>query len=148
MPVTLSQYQKLSVLAHTIKSLLHRLSACPQQPSVGSHYIGKSVSCVRARSVPRFDETSKDDNYQPGFHTQSYLGTHEPGLAHPNVTRGYQKWSSHRGCHEASNRHAPALLPKHRELGISQQPIVDRGPVRPYPQVCLPKCRTSQLMQV
>ena len=68
----------------------HRLSACPEQPSVGGHYLGESVLCV-STSVPRYDETSDDDNYQPGFHPQSYFGTHEPSLAHPDVTRGRQE---------------------------------------------------------
>ncbi len=49
----------------------HRLSACPEQPSVGGHYIGEGVPRVSARSVPGYDETSDDDNYQPGFHAQS-----------------------------------------------------------------------------
>ncbi len=31
----------------------HRLSACPEQPSVGGHYIGESVPCASARSAPR-----------------------------------------------------------------------------------------------
>ncbi len=48
----------------------HRLSACPEQPSVASHYMSKNVLRVSARSVPCYDETSEDANYQPGFHTQ------------------------------------------------------------------------------
>ncbi len=74
----------------------HRLSACPEQPSVGGHYKGESVPRVSTRSVPRYEETSDDDNYQPGFHAQSYFGTYEPSLAHPDVTRGCQKRLSHR----------------------------------------------------
>ncbi len=50
--------------------------------------MSKSVPRVSARSVPRYDGTSDDDKYQPGFHAQSYFGTHEPGLAHPDMTRG------------------------------------------------------------
>ncbi len=66
----------------------HRLSACPEQPSAGGHYMGEGISRVSTRSVPRYDETSDDDNYQPGFHAQSYAGTHKPDLAHPDVIRG------------------------------------------------------------
>ncbi len=43
----------------------HRLSACAEQPSVGGHHVGESVPCVSAQSVPYYDETSDDDNYQP-----------------------------------------------------------------------------------
>ena len=111
-----------------------RLSACPEQLSVGSHYIGESVPHVSARSVPRYDETSDDDNYQPGFHPQSYAGLYEPSLVHPDVTRGRQERLSHHDWYEAPNRPAPATLPRHGELGIPQPPIVGRGPVRPYPQ--------------
>ena len=59
---------------------------------------------VSAQSVPRYDETSDDDNYQAGFHAQS----------------------------------------DHGELGVSQQPIVDRGPVRTYPQVRLAQMQDFQ----
>ncbi len=91
----------------------HRLSACPEQPSVGGHYMGESVPRVSVRSVPRYNETSDDDNYQPGFHTQSYYATHEPGLAHPDVTRGCQEWLSRHDWYEAPTRPAPAPLPRH-----------------------------------
>ncbi len=63
----------------------HRLSARPEQPSVGGHYMGESVLRVSTWSVPRYDETSDDDNYQPSFHAQSHLAIHEPGLAHSDV---------------------------------------------------------------
>ncbi len=122
----------------------HRLSACPEQPSVGGQYIGGSVPCISAQSVPRYDKTSDDDNYQPAFHAQSYLATHEPGLAHPDLIRGYQDRPSHRDGFEASNQPAPAPLPRHRELGVTQQPFVDRGPVRPYPQVRLAQMQDFQ----
>ncbi len=125
-----------------------RLSACPEQPSVGGHYMGESVPRVSAWSVPRYDKTSYDDNYQPGFHAQSYADTHGPSLAHPGVTRGYQERPSCRVWYEASNRPAPASLPRHGELGVPQQPIVNRGPVRPYPQVRWLKCRTFKVMEV
>ncbi len=38
----------------------------------------------------------------------------------------------------------PAPLPRHGELGIPEQPIVDRGPVRPYPQVRLAQIQDFQ----
>ena len=86
----------------------HRLSACPEQPAeqsiVGGRYMSESVP----RSVPRYDETSDDNNYQPGFHAQSYFGTHEPSLAHPDVTRGCYERLSRREWYEAPTR--PALL--------------------------------------
>ncbi len=122
----------------------HRLSTCPEQPSVGGHYISESVPCVSTRSVPHYDETSDDDNYQPGFHAQPYLGTHEPSLAHPGMTRGYQERPSLRDWYEASNWPAPAPLPRHRELGVPQHPILDRGPVRPYTQVRLAQMQDFQ----
>ena len=65
----------------------HRLSAHPEQPSAGGHYMGKGIPRVSARSVPHYDETLDDDNYHPDFHAQPYLGTHERDLAHPGVTR-------------------------------------------------------------
>ena len=122
----------------------HRLSACPEQPSVGEHHMGESVPRISARSVPRYDETSDDGNYQPGFQTQSYYGTHEPGLAHPDVTRGCQERLSCRDWYEAPARPAPAPLPRQGEFGIPQQHIVDRGPVRPFPQVCFAQMQELQ----
>ena len=38
----------------------------------------------------------------------------------------------------------PGPLPRHGELGIPQQPIVDRGPARPYPQVRLAQMQDFQ----
>ncbi len=105
----------------------HRLSAHREQPSAGGHYIGKFIPRISARSVPRYDETSDDDNYQPGFHAQSYAGTHEPGLGHPDVIRVYPEWPSHRNWYEAATRPMEALLPRHRELGIPQPPIPSRA---------------------
>ncbi len=122
----------------------HRLSAHPEQPSVGGHYIGEGIPRVSTRSVPRYDETSDDDNYQPGFHAQPYLGTHEPDLAHPDVIRGYPEWPSRCDWYEATNRPAAAPLPRHREFGIPQPPVVDRGPVRPYPHVRLAQMQDFQ----
>ncbi len=46
--------------------------------------MGKSIPRVNARPVPRYDKTSDDDNYQPGFRTQTHYGTLESSLAHPN----------------------------------------------------------------
>ncbi len=66
----------------------HRLSARPEQPSAGGRYMGEGIPRVSAWSVLRYDETSDDDGYPPGFQDQPYLGTHEPDLAHPDVTRG------------------------------------------------------------
>ena len=106
--------------------------------------MGDSVPCVNGRSVPRYDEISDDDNHQPGFHAQSYLGTHEPGLSHLYVTRVYQERPSPRDWYEASYRLVTASLPRHRELGVPQQPIVDRGPVRPYPRVRLAQMQDFQ----
>ncbi len=68
----------------------HRLSARPEQPSAGDHYIGEGIPCVSAWSVPRYDETSDDDGYPPGFQAQPYLASHEPGLARPDVITGIQ----------------------------------------------------------
>ena len=67
----------------------HRLSACLEQPSAGGRYPGEGIPRVSARSVPRYDETSDDDNYPPGFTTQPYLATYEPNLPHPDVTKGH-----------------------------------------------------------
>ncbi len=75
---------------HTLK-----LSAYAKQPHVGGHYVGKDIPLINARSIPRYDETSNDDNYQPGLGAQSHYGTREPGLAHPGITRGCQEWLSH-----------------------------------------------------
>ncbi len=106
--------------------------------------MGQSVPRVSARSVPRYDETSDHDNYQPGFHAQTYFDTHEPCLAHRDVTRGGQERLSHRDWYEAPNTPVPAPLPTHGELGIPQQPIVYRGPVRPYPQLRLAQMQDFQ----
>ena len=72
------------------------------------------------------------------------MGTHEPDLAHPDVIRGYPEWPSRHDWYEAANQPMPAPLPRHRELGVPQQPIVGRGPVRPYPQVRLPQMQDFQ----
>ena len=121
----------------------HR-SARLGQPSAGGQYIGEGIPCITARSVPHYDETSDDDNYQPGFHPHPYLGTHEPDLAHPDVIRGYQEWPSRRDWYRATNRPVPTPLPRHREFGIPQPTAVDRGPVRPYPQVRLAQMQDFQ----
>ncbi len=125
-----------------------RQSACAEQPSVGGTHVGKSIPCVIAQSVPRYDETSNDEHYQPGFQAQPYYGTHEPGLAHPDITRGCQEQLSLHDWYEAPARPAPAPLPRRGEFGIPQPHAVDSGPVRPYPQVLWLKCKTSKVMEV
>ncbi len=115
----------------------HRLFACAEQPSVGGHYVSESIPRVNARSVPHYDESSDDKNHQPVFPTQAYSDVHEPGLAHPDVTRGCQERLSHRDWYEAPTRLVPAPLPKQGDFGIPQQPIADKRSVRPYPQVRL-----------
>ncbi len=82
-----------------------RQSACAEQPSVGGTHVGKSIPCVIAQSVPRYDETSNDEHYQPGFQAQPYYGTHEPGLAHPDITRDAR--SSYHSM--TGTRHLPGL---------------------------------------
>ncbi len=72
----------------------HKLSAYTKQPPVGSNYVGEDIPCVNEWSVPRYDETSDDDNYNPGLGAQSHYGTCEHGLAHPGVTRRCQEWLS------------------------------------------------------
>ncbi len=52
-----------------------RLSARPEQPSAGGHYMGEGIPHVSTWSVPRYGETLDDDNYQPGFHAHPYAGT-------------------------------------------------------------------------
>ncbi len=106
--------------------------------------MGQSILRVSARSVPHYDETSDDDNYQPDFQTQSHYGRHEPGLAHPDITRGCQERLSCRDWYEAPARPAPAPLPRQGEFGVPQPPNVDRGPVRPYPQVRLAQMQDFQ----
>ncbi len=122
----------------------HRLSARPEQPSAGGHYMGEDIPCVNARSVPRYDKTSDDDGYPAGFHAQSRLGTHEPNLAHPDATRGYPEWPPHRDWYEAANRPTPAPMPRTREFNVPQPHVVDRGPGRPYPQVRLAQMQDFQ----
>ena len=122
----------------------HRLSARAEQPSVGGHYPGEGIPCISVRSVPRYDETSDDDGCPPGFQAQPYLGTHKPDLAHPDVTRGYPEWPSRHDWYEITNGPTPAPLPRQREFGIPQLPVVDRGPVRPYPQVRLAQMQDFQ----
>ena len=46
--------------------------------------------------------------------------------------------------YEAPTRPVPAPLPRHGELGVPRQPIVDRGLVRPYPQVRLAQMQDFQ----
>ena len=106
--------------------------------------MGEGIPCVSTRSVPRYDETSDDDGYPPGFHAQSRLGTHEPDLAHPNVTRGYPERPSRRDWYEAANRPTPAPLQRTREFDVPQPHVVERGPGRPYPQVRLAQMQDFQ----
>ena len=96
----------------------HMLSAYDEQPPVGSHYVGEGIPCINAWCVPHYEETSDDDNYQPGFRAQSHYGTREPGLAHPDLTRGCQE---RRDWYEAPARPVPAPLPRQEEFGIPQQ---------------------------
>ncbi len=60
------------------------------------------------------------------------------------MTRGCQERLSRLHWYEAPTRPAPAPLPRHGELGVPQQPTVDRGPVRPYPQVRLAQMQDFQ----
>ncbi len=118
----------------------YRLSASAEQPPVGSQYVGEGIPLV----LSHYDETSDDDNYQPGFRTQTRYGTREPGLAHPDVTRGCQERLSNRDWYEAPPTPAPAPLPRQEDFGVPRQPVVDWGPVRPHPQVRLAQMvRTS-----
>ncbi len=89
-------------------------------------------------------KTSDDDSYPPGFQTQPYLATHERDLAHPDVIRGYPERPSRCDWYEANNWPTPAPLPRQRELGVPQPPVVDRGPVSPYPQVRLAQMQDFQ----
>ncbi len=122
----------------------HRLSARPEQPSAGGPYPGEGIPRISARSVPRYDETSDDDNYSPGFINQPYLATHEPNLAHPDVTRGHPERQSRRDWYEAANQPTPAPLPRTREFDIPQPRVVDRGLGRPYFQVRLAQMQDFQ----
>ncbi len=122
----------------------HNLTAYVEQPPVGSHYVGEGIPRVNARSVTCYEETSDDDNYQPGFRAQSHYGTCEPGLAHPHVTRGCQERLSRRDWYETLARPAPAPLPRQEEFGIPRQPAVGWGPARPHPQVCLAQMQDFQ----
>ncbi len=117
----------------------HRLSACPEQPSAGGHYMRESVPHVSAQSVPRHVETSDDDNYQPGFHAQSYFGTHEPGLAHPDVTRGCQEWLSRCDWYEAPT-YACSFV-------FHNNPLWTGGLSDLIPRCVWFKCRTSKVME-
>ena len=124
----------------------HRLSACPEQPSVGGHYMSESIPRISTQSVLRYDETLDDDNYQPGFHAQSYFGTHEPSLAHPDVTRGCQERLSHRDC----TRHLPGLclLPcRGMEIwAFHINPLWTESLSDLIPNCVWLKCRTSKVM--
>ncbi len=122
----------------------HRLSARQEQPSAGGYYPGEGIPRVSALSVPRYDETTDDDNYPPGFTAQPYLAAHEPSLAHPDVSRGFPERSSCCDWYEANTRPTPAPLPRQRELGIPQPPVVDRGSGRPYPHVRLAQMQNFQ----
>ncbi len=122
----------------------HGLSAHPEQPSAGGHYPGEGIPRVSARSAPRHDETLDDDSYPPGFTTQPYLAIHEPDLAHPDVIRGFPEQPSRRDWYEANNRSTPAPLPRQREFDVPQPHVVDRGPVRYYPQVRLAQMQDFQ----
>ncbi len=126
----------------------HRLSAYAEQPPVGSQYVGEGIPRINSRPAPRYDETSDDDNYQPGIRTQTHYGTREPALAHPDVTRGCQEQLSRRDWYEAPARPAPAPLPRQEECGAPRQPVVDWGPARSHPQVRWLKCRTFKVMGV
>ncbi len=126
------------------KERAHNLSAYGEQLPVESHYVGEGIPRINARSVPRCEETSDDDNYQPGFRAQSHYRACELGLAHPDVPRGCQERLSRRDWYETSARPAPAPLRRQEEFGVPRQPLVDWGPARPYPQVCLAQMQDFQ----
>ena len=63
---------------------------------------------------------------------------------HPDINRGCQERLSRRDWYKAPARPAPTPLPRQGEFGIPQQPIVDRGPVRPYPLVRLTQMQDLQ----
>ena len=74
--------------------------------------MGGGIPRISAQSVPRYDETCDDDNYQPGFRAQSHYRTREPGLDHSDVIRGCQEQLSRRDWYEAPARPVPAPLPR------------------------------------
>ncbi len=102
-------------------------------PPVGGHYVGEDIPCINAWSVPHYDETSDDDNYQPGFSVLSHSGACEPGLSHLGITRGCQEQLSRCDWYEAPTRPVPAPLPRQEEFGVPRQAVMDWGPARPYP---------------
>ncbi len=122
----------------------HRLFAHTKQPSAGGQHMGEGIPRVSVWSVPRYNETCDDDSYSPGFHAQTRLGTHEPNLAHPDVTRGYPERPSRRDWYKAANQPTPTPLPRTREFDVPQPHVVDRGPGRPYPQVRLAQMQDFQ----
>ncbi len=115
----------------------HKLSAYAKQTPVGGHYVGEDIPRVNTQSVPRYEKTLDDDNYQSGLGAQSHHGAYEPGLAHPGITRGCQERLSHRDWYEVPARSVPAPLPRQEDFGVPRRPIVDWRPARPYSQVHL-----------
>ncbi len=94
--------------------------------------------------LSRYDETSDDDNYQPGLGALPRGGVREYGLAYPGVTSGGPEEVS---CHDrygAPTRPIPAPLPRQEKFGVPQQTVVDWGPARPYPQVRLAQMQDLQ----
>ena len=103
----------------------HKLSAYAKQPPVGGHYVGEDIPRISERSVPRYDETSDDDNYQPGPGALPHSGAREPGLSHPGITRECQERLSRRDWYEAAARPTPAPLIRQKEVGVLWQPVVE-----------------------
>ncbi len=102
----------------------HKLSAYAKQPSVGGQYVGEYTLCVSAWSVPHYDETSDDDNYQQGLSASHCSGAHESGLAHLGIAWGCpERLSCHDWC-EAPAGPAPAPLPRQVKFALPRQPVV------------------------
>ncbi len=126
----------------------HKLSAYAKQPPVGSHYVGEDFPRINVRSVPCSDDTSDDDNYQPGLGAQSHYGTHELGLAHSDSTGDAR--SSYLTVTGMRHLPGPCLLPCQgkRSLAFCDNLLWTRGLPDHIPMYVWHKCKTSKEMKV
>ncbi len=122
------------------QELDHKLSTYAKQQSVGSHFVSEGAPHISAPSVPHYDETSDDDNYQPGLGALPQNGVREPGLVYLGII------DPERLSRESPARLLPAPLPRKEEFGTPRQPVMDWGLPDYIPRYVWHKCNIYKEM--
>ncbi len=132
----LNQGQKVSMHTSHWEKHVHKLSAYAKQQPVGDYCMNKGIFGASAQSVPYYDETLDDDNYQLSLSGLPDSGTHDSSPPHPSVARGGTWRLSHCDWYEVPVGHLH-LLPCPGRRCLAFRDSLSWTPVRPYSQVHL-----------